>query len=717
MRRRARRRPFLSWDRLEDRAVPSTLIALIDSGVDLTSANDAPYYDFTNAYDAYDKKSAAADHGLVQDTSLQHGHGATVADSIVRGIQDMLAQPGMSGADVKILPIRDTSTDLNIDPNALVRGVYYAADHGAAVINLSLRVYNRDFVLNDPSDPHNGSTLSQAIQYAQAHGAVVVTAAGNEGQSIEVDPFYMMPADADDPAYNGLGVALGNVLVAAAVDSSGNLSSLTNWGAVHVDVGAPTDGSGATSYSAGYASGVAGVVAAMTPSMSPQRRVELIKQTVQPHAQSVGAWSTSGGNISPVNLARQIVQITSTATATSLGQDGQDFVGTGRDAGGPDGRQDIHIALAGLPASKSISWIDVTGYGGGEWRYDGAYGTDLAALVRSPGATTADLYVQPYQDETGREFAATIHYGDGTSVVLYIPRVYASANLPDRAGLVDRTAGAGGIVTARGQNGTAEGMAKAFDGDSGTKWLDFSPTSWLQYQFAGGASYVIDQYTITSANDTATYPGRAPSSWALEGSDDGVNWTTLDVRAGQADTANFDTRTYSFSNATAYRMYRLDDIRSNGDPIIQLAEFRLLGPGAAPVDLALGKAATSSSVEGAGYDPGKAVDGDPATRWSSGQWMQPGQVGWLSIDLGASYHVNEVKLDWETAFAVDYQVQVSRDGTSWTTIRSVAGNDRRGPADLGGLSGSGRYVRIYGTKTNGYDNYSLYGVSVYGTPA
>ncbi len=177
MRRQHQCRIQPSCELLEERSLLSTLIALVDSGVDLTDPTDSRYYDFTQAYDAFNKQTASQyGNGVVQDTSMQHGHGSTVADLIVRAIIDTKSQPGASTVDVKIMPIRDTSSNLNIDNNSLIRGVYWAVDHGAAVINLSIRNYNADYYLSDPSDPHNGSSLSQAIQYAQTHGAVVVTA-------------------------------------------------------------------------------------------------------------------------------------------------------------------------------------------------------------------------------------------------------------------------------------------------------------------------------------------------------------------------------------------------------------------------------------------------------------------------------------------------------------------------------------------------------------
>ncbi len=312
-----RRRIRLDWAKLEERRVPTTLIALIDSGVDLTSTADAPYYDFTSAYDSYDKVAInGSNHGFIQDTSLQHGHGSTVADFIAAGIADAESQPGAPAGGVQIMPIRDTAAGgLEPDSSAMIRGVYWAVDHGASVINLSFRRYNGDFVSDtDPSDPHYGTTLSQAIQYAQSKGAMVVTASGNESINLD-DPNrygpYIMPGSAGNPAHNGLGVALDNVLVTAAVDGSNKLTQYTNWGPASVNIGAPTGpGTNAvTSYSTGYTSGVAGVIAALTPGDSAGQRIALIEQTAVPAPQSVGVWSTSGGVISPAGAVRRAIAL------------------------------------------------------------------------------------------------------------------------------------------------------------------------------------------------------------------------------------------------------------------------------------------------------------------------------------------------------------------------------------------------------------------------
>src|SRR5208282_6792641 len=104
-----------------------------------------------------------------------------------------------------------------------------------------------------------------------------------------------------------------------------------------------------------------------------------------------------------------------------------------------------------------------------------------------------------------------------------------------------------------------------------------------------------------------------------------------------------------------------------------------------------------------------AVDGSLSTRWSSA-FSDP---QWIYVDLGADYNINEVVLNWETAYAQAYQIQVSNDAVNLTTIYSTTtGNG--GVDDLTGLSGTGRYVRMYGTVRGTAWGYSLWEFSVYG---
>ncbi|MCX5213335.1 beta-N-acetylglucosaminidase domain-containing protein [Kitasatospora sp. NBC_00240] len=127
-------------------------------------------------------------------------------------------------------------------------------------------------------------------------------------------------------------------------------------------------------------------------------------------------------------------------------------------------------------------------------------------------------------------------------------------------------------------------------------------------------------------------------------------------------------------------------------------------------DLALRAPITASSTLNSARALAYAVDGDSSTRWTSA-YADP---QWLRIDLGTVRQVTGVRLNWEAAYATAYQVQVSTDGTTWTTLWSTTAGTG-GVVDLTGLNGSGRYVRLSFTKrVNNAWGYSLWDVNVYG---
>ncbi len=104
----------------------------------------------------------------------------------------------------------------------------------------------------------------------------------------------------------------------------------------------------------------------------------------------------------------------------------------------------------------------------------------------------------------------------------------------------------------------------------------------------------------------------------------------------------------------------------------------------------------------------QAVDGDPGTRWSSA-FSDP---QWITIDLGAPVEIARVKLNWETAFATAYRIEVSNDGSHWTTVKDVKDGD--GGIDEYEISSRGRYVRVLGTTRATPYGFSLWEMEVYG---
>ncbi|MEJ8640889.1 discoidin domain-containing protein [Streptomyces sp. MS1.HAVA.3] len=130
---------------------------------------------------------------------------------------------------------------------------------------------------------------------------------------------------------------------------------------------------------------------------------------------------------------------------------------------------------------------------------------------------------------------------------------------------------------------------------------------------------------------------------------------------------------------------------------------------AAPALLSQGKPATASSIEGAGTSASAAVDGDNGTRWSS-QFADP---QWIQVDLGAPARLSQVVLRWETAHAKAYRIELSTDGSAWTTAYSTATG--AGGVQTLDVTGTARYVRVHGTQRATAWGYSLWEFQVYGT--
>ncbi|GGM22878.1 discoidin domain-containing protein [Promicromonospora citrea] len=126
--------------------------------------------------------------------------------------------------------------------------------------------------------------------------------------------------------------------------------------------------------------------------------------------------------------------------------------------------------------------------------------------------------------------------------------------------------------------------------------------------------------------------------------------------------------------------------------------------------LALGRPVTTSSIDDPSRTGEMAVDGNAGTRWGSG-WSEP---EWIAVDLGAPYDLRRVVVDWETAYASGYEIQVSADGEDWTTVHTVTDGD--GLFDDLEVAGTGRHVRLYATERATQWGFSIYELEVYGTP-
>jgi F5/8 type C domain/Ricin-type beta-trefoil lectin domain/Putative Ig domain len=124
--------------------------------------------------------------------------------------------------------------------------------------------------------------------------------------------------------------------------------------------------------------------------------------------------------------------------------------------------------------------------------------------------------------------------------------------------------------------------------------------------------------------------------------------------------------------------------------------------GCATTNIALNKPTTASSLENASFTAAAATDGNTGTRWSSA-FSDP---QWLEVDLGTTQSICKVVLNWETAYATAFQIQTSTDGSTWTPIYSTTTGT--GGTQTLNVSGTGRYIRMYGTARATQYGYSLW---------
>jgi hypothetical protein len=134
----------------------------------------------------------------------------------------------------------------------------------------------------------------------------------------------------------------------------------------------------------------------------------------------------------------------------------------------------------------------------------------------------------------------------------------------------------------------------------------------------------------------------------------------IDAAADRAtQTENFPRQRARYLRIQCYQR-----VTGWGVSMWSLSVFDTASPG---TDLALGKTATASSVDNSSDGPGNAVDGNPGTRWSSA--YEDNQ--WIQVDLGSAVTFDQVVIVWEQAYALNYAIQVSSDGTTWTDVKMV----------------------------------------------
>jgi hypothetical protein len=132
-------------------------------------------------------------------------------------------------------------------------------------------------------------------------------------------------------------------------------------------------------------------------------------------------------------------------------------------------------------------------------------------------------------------------------------------------------------------------------------------------------------------------------------------------------------------------------------------------------NFALNKPTTASSTD-TSSSPSKAVDASTLTFWRSGFVNSTNAIQWLQVELNPSLPITigRAVITWnQNYFANEYEIQVSNDGASWTTVYA---NDTgaAGTQDVTFTATAARYVRLY-TKKNNKSNYRVIEFEIYGS--
>ncbi len=265
----------------------------------------------------------------------------------------------------------------------------------------------------------------------------------------------------------------------------------------------------------------------------------------------------------------------------------------------------------------------------------------------------------------------------------------------------------GKSVSTSGAESDAMGAAKAVDGDSGTRWSsNFADDAWIAVDL--GKTYNVSKVVLN-------WEGAYGKAYKIQTSTDGIEWSTVkNVTNGNGGA---ETVTFNAVNARYVRMQGVTRALPYGYSLWEMEVYGNNSTGEnenpevpSDTNLAKGKSTTQSGSESAAMSADKAVDGDTGTRWSSNF----SDNAWIAVDLGKTYQVSKVVLKWEGAYGESYKIQTSTDGTNWTTVKTLTGQN--GGTDTVTFDAvSARYVKMQGVKRALPYGYSLWEMEVYGS--
>ncbi len=181
-----------------------------------------------------------------------------------------------------------------------------------------------------------------------------------------------------------------------------------------------------------------------------------------------------------------------------------------------------------------------------------------------------------------------------------------------------------------------------------------------------GASVSFSEVTIDAGPSTGDYP----RGYTVAVSNDGASWSQVATGTGatQLVTVTFPAQTAQYVRVTQ---------TGTAANWWSIAEFNLYSgslPAGTPV--ALARAGWTPSASTSGTDaPANALDGNAATRWSTGAAQAAGQS--FEVNMGSPQTFDEVTIDAGPStgdYPSGYTVSVSTNGSNWTQVAAGTGS-------------------------------------------
>ena len=203
----------------------------------------------------------------------------------------------------------------------------------------------------------------------------------------------------------------------------------------------------------------------------------------------------------------------------------------------------------------------------------------------------------------------------------------------------------------------------------------------------------VSFYSLSAGIDGSGQFPRDPCVWTFEGSNDGQDWTVLDIRSGEDFYGRSDklslTKNYYFTNDTPYLYYKLNITANNGaENRTQLAELKIgrrTPPEADPLDI--GDLVDPDSIQSAAAQQGTYLvkylfDGYVGTKCLFE--ATPSEEAPIEISFGLTepriidaYSLSTAE-DQSTFFSRDprdWTFEGSNDGQDWTVLDTRSGED------------------------------------------